>query len=170
MDDEGPLFILAGNNPYANRGCEAIVRGTTKILRDSFGNSRFICLSHFQNEKQYREQCLQETDEAITHLHSYRLSKRKIAQNFWKPFYLGYVYDHFRRPETLKYRIYKQMLPYLDDAAAILSVGGDNYSLDYGVPKAFTDLDDTPSRREDPLSSGVLRSALSVRCPTMSAT
>jgi len=151
MDDEGPLFILAGNGPYANRGCEAIVRGTTKILRAHFKDPRFLSLSHFQNEKQYQQQSLQETDEAITHLHSYRLSKRKIAQNFWKPFYLGYVYDHFRRPETLKYRIYKQMLPYLDDAAAILSVGGDNYSLDYGVPKAFTDLDDIAIQKGRPI-------------------
>ena len=151
MDDEGPLFILAGNGPYANRGCEAIVRGTTKILRAHFKDPRFLSLSHFQNEKQYQQQCLQETDEAITHLHSYRLSKRKIAQNFWKPFYLGYVYDHFRRPEALKYRIYKQMLPYLDDAAAVLSVGGDNYSLDYGVPKAFTDLDDIAIQKGRPI-------------------
>jgi len=151
MDDERPLFILAGNNPYENRGCEAIARGTIKILRAHFKDPRFLCLSHFQNEKQYQQQCLQETDEAIIHLHSYRLSKRKIAQNFWKPFYLGYAYDHFRRPEALKYRIYKQMLPYLDDAAAILSVGGDNYSLDYGVPKLFTDLDDIAIQKGRPI-------------------
>jgi colanic acid/amylovoran biosynthesis protein len=151
MDDERPLFILAGNNPYENRGCEAITRGTVKILRDSFEDPRFICLSHFQNEKQYREQCLQETDEAITHLHSYRLSKQKIARNIWKPFYLGYAYDHFRRPEALKYRIYKQMLPYLDNATAVLSVGGDNYSLDYGVPTLFTDLDDIAIQKEKPI-------------------
>ncbi len=151
MDDERPLFILAGNGPYTNRGCEAITRGTVKILRDSFKDPRFICLSHFQSEKQYREQCLQETDEAITHLHSYRLSKQKIARNFWKPFYLGYAYDHFRRPEALKYRVYKQMLPYLDDATAVLSVGGDNYSLDYGVPTLFTDLDDIAIQKEKPI-------------------
>jgi polysaccharide pyruvyl transferase WcaK-like protein len=33
-------------------------------------------------------------------------------------------------------------LPYLPDADAVLSVGGDNYSLDYGVPKIYTALDD----------------------------
>jgi len=151
MDDERPLFILAGNNPYENRGCEAIVRGTTKTLRAHFKDPQFICLSHFQNDKQYQQQCLQETDEAITHLHSYRLSKKKIAQNFWKPFYLGYAYDHFCRPEALKYKVYKQMLPYLDGATAVLSVGGDNYSLDYGVPKLFTDLDDIVIQKGKPI-------------------
>jgi colanic acid/amylovoran biosynthesis protein len=44
------------------------------------------------------------------------------------------------------------MLPYLDDAAAVLSVGGDNYSLDYGVPKLFTDLDDIVLEKKKPLA------------------
>jgi len=151
MDDERPLFILAGIRPgYTNRGCEAIVRGTTKILREHFRDPQFLCLNHIASEEQYQQQCLQETDEAITHLHSYRLSKRKIAQNFWKPSYLGYAYDHFCRSEALKYRIYKQTIPYLDDATAVLSVGGDNYSLDYGIPKLFTDLDDIALQRGKP--------------------
>lgn len=151
MDDERPLFILAGNAAYENRGCEAIIRGTVKILRNSFKNPRFICISNFLSEQQYQQQCLQEIDEAITHLYSYRPSRRKIAQNFWKPFYLGYAYDHFCRPEGLKYRTYKQMLPFLDDATAVLSVGGDNYSLDYGVPKLFTDLDDIAIQEGKPI-------------------
>lgn len=153
MDEEGPLFILAGIRPgYTNRGCEAIVRGTTKILREHFRAPRFLCLNHIESEEQYQQQCLQEIDEAITHLHSYRLSKKKIVQSFWKPFNLGYIYDHFRRPEALKFRIYKQTLPYLDDAVAVLSVGGDNYSLDYGIPTLFTDLDDIVLEREKPLA------------------
>ena len=43
------------------------------------------------------------------------------------------------------------MLPYLDDATAVLSVGGDNYSLDYGVPTLFTDLDDIAIQKEKPI-------------------
>ena len=34
------------------------------------------------------------------------------------------------------------MLSHLDKAAAVLSIGGDNYSLDYSVPILFTGLDD----------------------------
>ena len=151
MDEERPLFILAGNAAYENRGCEAIIRGTVKILRKSFKDPRFICISHFLSEQQYQQQCLQETDEAITHLHSYRPSKKEIARNFWKPSYLGYAYDHFFHQESLKYRIYQQMLPYLDEATAVLSVGGDNYSLDYGVPTLFTDLDDIAIQERKPI-------------------
>ena len=151
MSDDRPLFILAGNGPYDNRGCEAIVRGTTKILRAHFKDPRFFCLSHFQNDEQYRKQKAQEYDEDIEHRHSNRLSKKKIVQNFWRPSYLTYAYDHFRRPERVKYRVYEQMIPLLDDAAAVLSVGGDNYSLDYGVPRAFTDLDDVVIENGKPI-------------------
>ena len=151
MDEERPLFILAGNAAYENRGCEAIIRGTVKILRKSFKDPRFICISHFLSEQQYQQQCLQETDEAITHLHSHRPGKKEIARNFWKPSYLGYAYDHFFHRESLKYRIYRQMLPYLNEATAVLSVGGDNYSLDYGIPKLFTDLDDIAIQKGKPI-------------------
>jgi polysaccharide pyruvyl transferase WcaK-like protein len=43
------------------------------------------------------------------------------------------------------------MLPHLDKARAVLSVGGDNYSLDYGIPKLFTDLDDVVLGKKRPL-------------------
>ena len=151
MSDDRPLFILAGNGPYDNRGCEAIVRGTTKILRAHFKDPRFVCLSHFQNEEQFQKQKAQEYDEDIEPLHSNRLSKNKIVKNFWKPSYLTYAYDHFRRPGRVKYRVYEQMIPHLDDAAAVLSVGGDNYSLDYGVPRTFTDLDDIVIEKGKPI-------------------
>jgi len=142
MDDERPLFILAGNGPYTNRGCEAIVRGTTKILREHFKDPRFICLSHIPSEKQFRRQCLEETEPAITHLSSHWMNKKQVLQNFWKPEVWSYTYKSFFDPAALKHQVYRDLLPHLDNTAAVLSVGGDNYSLDYGVPKLFTDLDD----------------------------
>ena len=152
MDDERPLFILAGNGPYTNRGCEAIVRGTTKILREHFRDPRFLCLSHVQSEEQFRRQCQKEYDPAITHHHSHRLSKREALQEFWKPETWLYAYRSLFNPAALKYQVYRDMLPHLDDAAAVLSVGGDNYSLDYGVPKLFTGLDDIVLEKKKPLA------------------
>ena len=152
MDDERPLFILAGNGPYANRGCEAIVRGTTKILREHFRDPHFLCVTHIQSEEQFRRQCQKEYDPAITHLHSNRMSKRKALQNFWKPETWLYAYRSLFNPAALKYQVYRDMLPHLDDAAAVLSVGGDNYSLDYGVPRLFTGLDDIVLEKKKPLA------------------
>lgn len=152
MNEERPLFILAGNGSYANLGCEAIVRGTVKILREYFRNPRFVCLSHFQSEEQYRKQRLQETDRAIVHLAAHRLnSKKEVIQNFWKPRTWLYAYQHLFDQRALKYQVYREILSHLDNAAAVLSVGGDNYSLDYGVPTLFTDLDGIVLKKGKPL-------------------
>lgn len=142
MSEDGPLFILAGNGPYENRGCEAIVRGTVKILREQFKDPRFISISHFQSEEQFREQCLKETDRGIVHLASQRLSKMEVVRNFWKPEIWKGAFQYYRNQDAFNAWIYADMLPYLEEAAAVLSVGGDNYTLDYGVPTLFTGLDD----------------------------
>jgi polysaccharide pyruvyl transferase WcaK-like protein len=141
MNEDRPLFILAGNGPYENRGCEAIVRGTVKILREHFENPRFICLSHFQSKEQFMKQRLKETDDAIVHLASHRLNKKKIIRNFWRPNIWDAVYQNFFNRDAFYRRVYRDMLPYLHETAAVLSVGGDNYSLDYGIPTLFTALD-----------------------------
>jgi colanic acid/amylovoran biosynthesis protein len=152
MDEERPLFILAGNGPYTNRGCEAIVRGTTKILREHFKDPCFLCLTHIQSEEQFRRQCLEEVDPAITHLRSHRMNKKQALRNLWKPETWLYAYRSRFDPAALKYQVYREMLPHLEDAAAVLSVGGDNYSLDYGVPKLFTGLDDIVLEKKKPLA------------------
>jgi len=150
MDEEKPLFLLAGNGPYANRGCEAIVRGTTKILRKHFKNPRFVCLSHFVYEEQYQEQRLRETDRAIIHLASPNpLSKRGVIRNFWKPETWFRVIQYCFDRDAFNYA---DMLPYLAEASAVLSVGGDNYSLDYGVPTRFTALDNVVLAHKMPLA------------------
>ena len=67
MDEERPLFILAGNGPYTNRGCEAIVRGTVKILRSYFRDPSFLCLSHSLSGWEYIKQAQEEFDPKILH-------------------------------------------------------------------------------------------------------
>jgi len=141
MNEDGPLFILAGNGPYENRGCEAIVRGTVKILREHFKDPRFISISHFKSEEQYREQCLTETDRAIVHLASYRLNKKTIVQTAWKPKTWKAICHYLLNRDGYYASVYDDMLPHIPGADAILSVGGDNYSLDYGIPNLFTALD-----------------------------
>jgi colanic acid/amylovoran biosynthesis protein len=149
MDDVKPLFLLAGNGPYENKGCEAIVRGTTKIIRENFKDPRFICISHFLSEEQYQEQCIRETDKSIVHLASCVFNKKSMIQNIWKPetWYSGFQY-YFDRNSFF----YRNMLPYVDEACAVLSIGGDNYSLDYGIPTLFTALDDLVLAHKRPMA------------------
>jgi len=142
MDDERPLFILAGNGPYANRGCEAIVRGTTKILREHFRDPRFVCLSHFDSEEQYRKQCQTETDLNIVHRAVNRLTKREMVRKFWKPSTWTRLYQYHFNYAALKNWTYESIYPYLDEAKAVLSIGGDNYGIAARYPTIFTNLDD----------------------------
>ncbi|WP_292521838.1 polysaccharide pyruvyl transferase family protein [Methanoculleus sp.] len=152
MDDGRPFFILAGNGPYENRGCEAIVRGTTVILREHFTDPRILCFNHIESDEQFRRQCREETDPAITHLRSHRMSRRQALRRFWRPESWLYMYRSHLNPAALKYDVYRDMLPHLNGAAAVLSIGGDNYSLDYWVPTLFTDLDDIVLERKRPLA------------------
>jgi colanic acid/amylovoran biosynthesis protein len=145
MDDERPLFVLAGNGPYTNRGCEAIVRGTTKILREYYSNPLFVCVSHFWDREQYLEQRREEFDPHLFHKQT-KIGQRVYNIQWWINSILKVIC-----PEVKKKTVYKEMLPHLDDAQAILSVGGDNYSLDYAIPDIFTNLDDVVLAAGKPL-------------------
>ncbi|MBN1796602.1 MAG: polysaccharide pyruvyl transferase family protein [Sedimentisphaerales bacterium] len=137
MNSQSPLFILAGNAGYYNRGSEAIAIGTMHILRKHFTDPRFLTVSHFKKKEQFKEQCFRETDPKILH--------RKMhtgAQKFTFPWFLVKTLRKVC-PPAVKHVVYKDLKKYLDEAVAVLAVGGDNYSLDYGrVPKTCTDLDD----------------------------
>jgi polysaccharide pyruvyl transferase WcaK-like protein len=142
MMTERPLFILAGNSPYLNRGCEAIVRGTVSILRKQYDNPQFICISHFSSEEEFKCQQKNEIDDSIQHLSSYRLNRHDAFFAFYKPRALRYTYHALINKKRLGHSIYGDLLPHLPEAKAVLSVGGDNYSLDYGKPDIFTALDE----------------------------
>lgn len=146
MTEKSPLFILAGNGPYDNRGCEAIVRGTVKILRHYYENPSFLCISHFRNDKQFKKQRAEEFDSSITH------NQTNLPKEIWTTQGLLNKIREFVSPETTKKDyMYKAMLPYIWDAKSVLSIGGDNYSLDYSIPKRFTDLDDIVIEKGKPM-------------------
>ena len=65
LKKQQPLFILAGNGPYDNRGCEAIVRGTVEILRHYFDDPRIIAISNYQSTMQFEQQKLSEVEKPI---------------------------------------------------------------------------------------------------------
>ena len=152
MSEKQQLFILAGNGPYENRGCEAILRGTIKILREQFTDPQFLCISHYHNEQQYRNDCMQETDKAVHLVSSFRMNTKETIRKFWKPEVTSYGLRRFFHPKSLKYKIFREILPYLDEASAVLSVGGDNYVIEYNcIPTLYTDLDDIVIERGKPL-------------------
>lgn len=145
MDDERPLFILAGNGSYENRGCEAIVRGTTEILRKHYDGPSFLCISHFESDNQFYSQSQNELDPKIRHKQT-----KKWRKPYDKQWWINVGLSHLH-PERYGREMYQDMLSDLNQASAVLSVGGDNYSLDYGLPKDFTALDDLVVNNNKPL-------------------
>lgn len=142
--NEKPTFILAGNGPYDNRGCEAIVRGTVKILRHYYKDPSFLCVSFFQNQDQFEKQSREEFDPAIIHKSTNSNKKNgpmrgiQFAQRKLMPKrYIG--------------SMYKELFPTINETEAVLSIGGDNYSLDYGVPDLFTGLDTLVLENKKPI-------------------
>jgi len=47
--------------------------------------------------------------------------------------------------------VYKGLFPTINGVEAVLSVGGDNYSLDYGIPRVFTGLDNLVLENKKPM-------------------
>jgi len=140
-----PLFILAGNGPYDNRGCEAIVRGTVKILRSYFNNPEFLVLSHYRTDDQFKNQKLKEPDRDILHKKVLRL------YNFLPSRFLQKIGLSLLPHQLRSGIVYQELIPYLRHCKAVLAVGGDNYSLNYGKPTLFTDLDNLVLSAKKPI-------------------
>ncbi len=114
------LFILQGNGPPSNRGCEAILWATLDLLREAFGPCRFIN-SPFRPD---RPTAYGDLGPDVIHA---RPPRRGLARGALLA--CASLLRLRRRPE--------KFAPYLPLATATLALGGDNYTLDYGPPLRF---------------------------------
>lgn len=112
-----PNVLLVGNGPYQNRGCEAITRGTLQIIRRSFAPAapRFISIPFNLQQRTARED-----DPGIVH--------RPISIKRYTP--IWFVQNSLRAVRS-KRTWMPEMGRYIRDAAAVLALGGDNYTMDY---------------------------------------
>lgn len=138
------LFLLSGNGPYENHGCEAIIRGTINILNEYYNDSKFFVSSYYDNSQQYINQKQKETDTSIKHIQNINLNK------YSKEWTVSNLYGIINSDKKRFYK-FKNLDQYINNAKVTLSVGGDNYSLDYGIPKRFTDLDDYVLLKQKPI-------------------
>lgn len=143
MNDD--LFILAGNGTYVNRGCEAILRGTAKILRHYFGKPKLLVVSFYLSNKQLAKEINEEIDDDIIHKRTLTFGKIKPVR-LLNRILLKCLNDN-SRPKF----VYRNMIPQLKKSRAVLSLGGDNYSFDYGKPTLFVDLDNLVLSKDKPI-------------------
>lgn len=112
-------FLLAGNGPLANRGCEAIVLGIRKIIEKEFGPTDFLLASFADDSQATLPRNIHPV--ALDYLRS------RWTRAWWRhqAVKLGLARDDisaFLRP----------LLGKLDDICASFSIGGDGYAIDYG--------------------------------------
>ncbi len=133
MASDTKTFLLVGNGPYANRGCEAIVRGTVEILTRRFPGARFV-LSSFGDTA--HDDARTEIDGRIQHRPHTQEALRRFGAEWLK-------YRVIRRASTdwrhVMFRVQYEALRRSDCA---LQIGGDNYTLDYGRPMRHVYLDE----------------------------
>jgi colanic acid/amylovoran biosynthesis protein len=138
-----PHFLLVGNGSYRNRGCEAIVRGTMVILRHEFGEEFRVTLGTLASPDTVAEQAAKEFDPLITHL-----SLRGMPIHRWSRAWWRRRIPRWFLKEQSPFRILDRACK---GARCALQVGGDNYTLDYGVPQLFMQLDDYLNRHRLPI-------------------
>lgn len=113
------LFVLNGETD--NRGCEAILLSTLKILEEAFPGSKFIN-SSFRDDRASKIDYLQRGN--LRHAcHPRLLSFDGLRWQFAKR-----IQGHFFNFEQ-----------YLSWADMVLSLGGDNYSMDYDSASIYLD-------------------------------
>lgn len=117
------FFLLVGHSGSSNRGCEAILRTTVVGIRKEFPNSQ-ITVSSVEYQKDVR----MHRGEGIKFIPF-------VATKFWKPFSRDWFLRKFHNRSG---ELEEWMFPYvplifsLKKADVVLSIGGDNYTEDYG--------------------------------------
>ena len=122
------VFLLQGNGSLLNRGCEAILESTVGLVRSAFGeDTRFINApaSWIADTDVRRE------DPSVRH--SYPAPIRRFRANW-----LRYQYQLRIRKDPLAMAALKMTVgQHVHESDITLALGGDTYTLDYGVPRVY---------------------------------
>jgi polysaccharide pyruvyl transferase WcaK-like protein len=132
-------FLLIDNGPCANRGCEAILRSTVAILRREFRGCRFIS-SPFDT--------VHPPDKVLLSLRGLR---HHPPAGYPRPFTWRWCRMQLRKRLLGRDWSPHAFEPLLPKASAVLSLGGDTISMDYGRPRYHLDILRTAVRSGRPV-------------------
>lgn len=126
-------FYLSGQSTFGNRGCEAIVRSTVLMLNQTFGQVEVLVPS--DDIAQDQQQWPEASQYGVRFVEAYLPAHNRYWVHFQRlPFrFLKKAGWPFPFPEKLRDTI--------KGVDAVLSVGGDNYSLDYRLPSLLMGID-----------------------------
>lgn len=130
-----PTILLSGQQTFSNRGCEAIVRSTARLLRQQFGEAEIVVPSSDISRDRAQWPDAEKSGVRFVPavvpwytrfwLHAQRLPLPTLKRMGWP----------FAQPKGFR--------DIIDGVDAVLSVGGDTYSLDYNLPTFFMGMDST---------------------------
>lgn len=143
--NSAPNLLLVGNASYANRGCEAIVRGTISIVeRASLIASRSSVTNGFYGDPEsLKAMRATESDARIFH-------KRLVSypQRWSLDWFAEKANERCGMHFAARHRV---LLDDVKSAGFALEIGGDNYTMDYGFPQRLIDLDQWLMSKEVPV-------------------
>lgn len=119
-------FYYIGQLSMANRGCEALIRSNSKILRELHPCSRFLCPT--ENEVLDLRQWPEAEADGIDFVHQ---PPFPTSLKLW-----GRIFRAFppaRRVGVLPFALDRETQRLLESVDAVLMTGGDIVSLDYGL-------------------------------------
>jgi len=141
MNTNRPTFLFVGNGSYLNRGCEAIVRGTVKILRHAFDDPKFVNANFDVTNPAFMPN---ESDPGITHTPI-------VSSRRWTTKWILWQILRRTNKHLANSLYFSGIRNNIKECAAVFSLGGDNYSLDYGIPWGFVNLDNYVLKHNKPL-------------------
>ncbi len=114
-------FMLVGHGGFYNRGCEAIVRTTTRMLRDQFPGCEIVLASNDpENDRRHSAaEGIEILDNRVA-----RWSQRWIAMKFREKLSL---------PPAPKRSLRREIQQAVPEADALVHIGGDNFTSDYSL-------------------------------------
>jgi colanic acid/amylovoran biosynthesis protein len=123
-------FYLTGQNNFGNRGCEALVRSTLTVLTAAFGRVKILVPS--LDPLRDRAQWPDGVDEGVEFV-----STHPIPKLFGKWMGASQRFKWLQNLPAPKPSLPAALLNDLKRSDVLLSIGGDNYSLDYGLASLF---------------------------------
>ena len=144
-------ILLVGNGPYLNRGCEAIVRGTVKILEKNFPEASVKNWFFKSTDSDAGYFARPDLPEDIP---QESLPMPLSAPVFSWPWLLLQT-GRKMRIHQLRYLYYRRFQDtfarQIEKADVALQIGGDNYSLDYGFPLKYAAIDAALTKKSVPV-------------------
>lgn len=137
---QAPFFVLSGNGPASNRGCQALMFGTCHILKQAFPNSSFLAAS-FGKDSQT------DLPKGVKPL-ELNCERKRWRLNWWMWRFRRHLRLHQDYSDSSRI-----LEPHLTQCRALLSIGGDNYAIDYGceVVERLIALDSCAKRKGIPV-------------------